>query len=318
MKKLSAFVFSIVLVCALLALVGCGQTEGSSGGGKAMMGSTQNSLSSQDSQRSSGSTQGSQSSQNGVRVSVVDVGKGDCILVQAGGASALIDSGYEDTANEVVSYLRNQGISSLDCLVITHYDRDHIGGISAVGKAFDIGTIYIPGYKGGDKHYRAATDAIDDLEFSVQPVIEEQALDLGGASFTILPSDLTYIPNANGKEGNDNDLSLVATLTFQNDSYLFTGDLEEEGIASYLKNGRGQYDVLKVPHHGEKNSFTDDLLEVVQPKIALITDSAKDPADKKVLKLLQSSGVDIYRTSTDGTIVVESAGAGSDTVSTSG
>lgn len=64
-----------------------------------------------------------------VRVSIINVGKGDCILVQAGDASVLIDAGYENTVDVVLSHLRRQGVSHLDAMIITHYDRDHIGGI---------------------------------------------------------------------------------------------------------------------------------------------------------------------------------------------
>jgi beta-lactamase superfamily II metal-dependent hydrolase len=60
---------------------------------------------------------------------------------------------------------------------------------------------------------------------------------------------VTYVPGGKGEEGNDNDLSLVAALTSGNDSYLFTGDLQKDGIEAYLEHSLGQFDVLKVPHH---------------------------------------------------------------------
>ena len=72
-----------------------------------------------------------QSGAEGVRMTTVDVGKGDCILVQAGASSVLIDTGYENTSSKVVSYLRGQGVSRIDYLVVTHYDRDHVGGLRA-------------------------------------------------------------------------------------------------------------------------------------------------------------------------------------------
>ena len=143
-------------------------------------------------------------------------------------------------------------------------------------------------------------------------------LELGGAHFIILPSPLTYIPNAKGNEGNDDDLSLVATLTYGDDSYLFAGDLENEGVAAYLQRGMDSYDVLKVPDHGKKCANADEFLASGRPKIAIVTDAADDPADKKILKLLEKSGVDTYRTSADGTIVVQSSGAGSYSVSAGG
>ena len=100
------------------------------------------------------------------------------------------------------------------------------------------------------------------------------------------------------------------------DSYLFAGDLEEKGIDAYLRGSRGRFDVLKVPHHGAKSDNNDAFLDSVNPKIAVITDGAEDLASKKTLKLLEKRGADAYRTSADGTIVIEGDGKGHYTVST--
>ena len=243
-----------------------------------------------------------------IQVTVIDVGKGDCILVQAGASAALIDAGYDDTADNVVRHLRKQGVEQLEFLLITHYDKDHIGGIRAIGEAFPIGTVYLPGYEGGDKQYRSAMSAVGRLAVPAKPVTQELALILGGARFTILPSRLKYDPHAAGDEGNDNDLSLVATLVSDEDSYLFAGDIEEAGTDAFLARGLGAFDVLKVPHHGEKASNMDELLAAVRPKVAIVTDASDDPAHKKTLKQLKRAGADVYCTSDCGTVAVISAG----------
>lgn len=250
------------------------------------------------------------------RVSCIDVGKGDCILVQVGAAAALIDTGYEDTADEVLAYLGEQGVGQLDALVLTHYDKDHIGGLRPIAKALPVDAVLLPGYVGADKNYGVTVATVDDLGLAAQPVTEELTLALGEARVTIYPPGVAYVSDANGDEGNDNDASLVVALTCGDDAYLFAGDLEEEGIDAFLEAELGAFDVLKMPHHGEKSASTDELIDAVQPAIALITDGEDDPADKKVLKLLRKAGVDTYRTSTDGTIVVESDGTGSYKVTT--
>ena len=245
-----------------------------------------------------------------MRISFIDVGKGDCILLQYGESAALIDTGYDDTSDEVLSSFQKLGVSHLDCLIITHYDSDHVGGLRAIGKALAIDVVYLPGYEGGDKNYKTVMSAIEDLGLNAQPVTEEQRLKLGDAELDVFPTSLKYIPGSKGEEGNDNDLSLVVTLTGDGGSYLFAGDLEEDGIAAFLGAGHGRFDVLKMPHHGKKASNTDELIEDVEPQIAIITDSEDDPADKKTLKLLKNNGVDVYRTSASGTITVQNDGAG--------
>lgn len=299
MKKFLACIAAVLFAVVLLGLAACGGVPSTESVGDSSTGFT------------TGRTKAPAATlASSLRVSFIDVGKGDCTLVQAGDASVLIDTGYENTAGDVLSHLRTQGVSHLDAMVITHYDRDHIGGIRAIGEGVDVGTVYLPGYEGADKNYRSCTSAVKALGAPTRQVTKELALDLGNARLAVFPSGVVYKPGTGGGEGNDNDASLVATLINGRDSYLFAGDLEEDGIAAYLKAKRGQFDVVKMPHHGRRSSNTADFLDEVQPQIAVITDAEKDPANKKVLKLLDSAGVETYRTSTNGTVVVESTGNG--------
>lgn len=248
-------------------------------------------------------------------VSFIDVGKGDCILLQAGDSAGLIDTGYDKTSSDVLAYLKQRGVSQLDWVILTHYDRDHVEGLHAIGKAIGIGTVYLPGYEGSDKNYQTAMTAVEDLKLPAQRVTQEQHLKLGNNDLNIFPSSVEYDPGNKEDEGNDNDLSLVVTLTGNGASYLFAGDLEEDGIAAYLKSKHGHFDVLKMPHHGKKASGIDAFLDDIKPSIAVITDSDKDPADKKILKLLEARDVDVYRTGTSGTIVVSNDSSGHYSVS---
>lgn len=259
-------------------------------------------------------TTSSSASTGTICVSVIDVGKGDCILVQVGETAVLIDTGYAETSGKVLSYLRNQGVTHLESLVITHYDADHIGGVRDIGKELSIGMVYLPGYEGTDKNYRALVAALADTKLSAQQVSGQLKLAVGNASMRLFPSSVSYSPGKKGEEGNDNDMSLVAELHYGDDSYLFASDIEKDGIEAFLQANHGQFDVLKVPHHGNKSPLSDELFESVQPQIAIITDSADEPADKKTLKLLAQNGATAYCTSTSGTVVVQSDGAGHYTV----
>ena len=297
--------FAIALAVALLTLCCCASADRSS---TSELGASSNYA-----------TQGGKAMSPGdLRVSCIDVGKGDCILVQSGAAVALIDSGYKKTSNKVLSYLSEQGVAKIDALVLTHYDKDHVGGFRAIAKALAVDAVYIPEYEGADSNYDETIRAIRDLGLSAQPVTEELKLDLDGAQLSLYPSGVAYVPDAKGDEGNDNDASLVATLAHGKDSYLFAADLEEEGIDAYLRAGHGRFDVLKMPHHGQKGDNTEDFLDDVRPKIALVTDGFDDPVAKKTFKALAKRDVDTYCTSYDGTIVVKSDGAGNYAVTTGG
>ena len=182
--------------------------------------------------------------------------------------------------------------------------------MGALGEKLAIDTVYLPAYEGSDKNYRTLMAAIGRLGLSTRTVAEKLSLGLGDATLDVFPSGVAYVPASKGDEDNDNDMSLVASLRSGGDSYLFAGDLEKDGLESYLDGHHGSFDVVKMPHHGRKSSYTDEFLEDAQPQIAVITDGDDDPADKKTLKLLDEAGADTYRTSVSGTIVVRSDGAG--------
>lgn len=249
-------------------------------------------------------------------VSYIDVGKGDCILVEAGGEAALIDTGYENTSDDVLSYLRRRGVNQLRCVIITHFDRDHIGGLRTIAEALPVQEVCLPNYESADKNYRNVMDAISSLSLSAHQATDGTVFQLGDATLTVIPTSLTYEKKSGNSEGNDNDLSLVVTLTNREDSYLFAGDLEKKGIVAYLDDAGGTFDVLKMPHHGEWCGKVDDLVEETSPSLAIITDGEDDPAEDKTLGFLDDADIKTCRTSTDGTIVVESHGLGDYTVTT--
>ena len=86
-------------------------------------------------------------------VTFLDVGKADCILLEAEGRAAMIDAGNQGDAEEILALLSAKGISSLDFLLLTHLDKDHIGGADALIESVPIGTIYAPDYDKGNKQY---------------------------------------------------------------------------------------------------------------------------------------------------------------------
>lgn len=307
MKRMGALIIMLVLVGGLVGLAACSETP-EKPSGKASSESAGKPSESAATQTATPSNPGSGSP---LRVACIDVGKGDCILVQAGDTAILIDTGYEKTADDVLAQLQEAQVTRLKAVIITHYDRDHVEGLHDIGQAVPIDTIYLPGYEGSDDNYDICLAAVEALGVPSQRVTSELALDVGSARLTVFPSTVAYDPaSILRSEGNDNDVSMVATLVNGSDSYLFAGDLEEEGVDAYLAAKHGTFDVVKMPHHGRKSSNTEDFLDDVRPQIALITDSKKDEADKKVLKLLKSGGIETYRTSKDGTIVIDSNGSG--------
>ncbi len=239
-------------------------------------------------------------------VTFIDVGKGDCILAECGGCTLMIDTGYEETAESVLEHLSENGIERLDALIITHYDKDHVGGAADIVGDIPVSQIYLPDYKGRGGVYKSFVKVLDEKGISADNVSQDIVFSLGGVEYTVFASEIEY--DDSGKEGNDNDVSLVVSAVHGNDSYLFAGDIEKDGIKSLVNKLDREYDVLKMPHHGRKASNTDKLLEAVGAKIAVITDSEDEPADNKVLSLLDDT--EVYRSAVSGDITIESGGGG--------
>lgn len=278
-------------------------------------------------------------------VHFLDVGQGDCILVQTPeGKNTLIDTGGRPgetgggggVGDQVVApYLRRIGVNRIDVLVLTHPHDDHCGGAFFLVKSFPVAlTVIPPGYEepAGDKKSFAGGEAVsrpgstgnygDETSTGYPALMEEiKALDIPvrtafsgdklilerGVEIEILSPEKL----ANEMGGDANNSSLVLKLTYGCRSFLFTGDIEKE--AQEILERRGEElkaDVLKVPHHGS-SSVTGKFLKLVKPAEAVISVGAHNtfghPA-QSTLDMLKQAGSRIYRTDLDGAVIVETDG----------
>ena len=256
------------------------------------------------------------------RVTFFDVGKGDCILVEMGTRKVLIDAGYEETASSIFGEMKKLGVSKLDGLVITHFDKDHVGGAAFFISKLKPEEVFLPNYEGKSKYYLAMLAALDEAGIMPARVTEKFSFaGDAGYDFKIAPGLVSY----DAEKENDNDCSLICSFKYGEDSFLFMGDLEKKGIKEFLaetENG-GIYaemvpaGVLKMPHHGSAYKKTEELVATVSPKVAVITDSKEKPAEDETLEILAAAGVEVRRSSVDGDITIIGNGTGEVTPSRS-
>lgn len=233
-----------------------------------------------------------------LKVTFFDVGKGDAILIETAEHKMLIDAGYDDTAGIVLDYLAKEAEGSrLDYLILTHFDKDHVGGADHIVNGAEVGEILQPDYKSGSKQYQEYEEAVKKKGKEPLPVTETVKLSLDGAEFLIYPPWQKYY------EEEDNDFSLVISMRYGKRSFLFAGDCERERLKELLgqKEFDLAHDVLKVPHHGQAEKNSEEFLRAVSPKIAVITCSEEKPADEEICGMLEELGADTYF-STDGTV----------------
>lgn len=241
-----------------------------------------------------------------LKVTLLKVGKADAIAIQTEENTMVIDTGEEEDGEELVLYLKNQGISQVDTLLITHFDQDHVGGADTLIESMDVGRVLVPDYEGISTEYQDFMIALEEKGMRAERLKKAEEFELGSAKVFVEPPASCEIKD--GEAEVDNNFSIITTITHGKNRLLFTGDAEKQRIRQWLKDGRAEKcDFLKVPHHGVYNTALQDLFEAVAPEYAVICSSNKNPADSQTIELLKKYNTHVFETK-DGNITVISDG----------
>ena len=253
-----------------------------------------------------------------LQITFINVGQGDSILIEAPRREQviLIDSGgllrfqmeewkardtvYEVGRQVVVPYLKGKGIASIDAMILTHADADHVEGAEEIVKEIRVKEIHVSPNSWGDK-------SLEELRIEAEkryiPIAEKMA----GVSWNVGQTVYAYLsPHDLQYEGNND--SLVLYVQHGDFRALFTGDLEQDGergliryYGPYIRN----VTLLKAGHHGSKTSSSDEFVEHTMPRLTIFTagkdNRYKHPA-QEVVDRFEKRGLRYYTTGTDGTI----------------
>lgn len=245
---------------------------------------------------------------NGMSVHFIDVGKADCTYIHANDVDILVDAGDVDQAGKVVKYLKRQGVQKLDLVIASHPHRDHIGQMAQVIAEFKINNFIEPNIPENilptSRTYENMLQALKQNNVNASFAAPGSKFELGDVKVEILG------PCHSHEKLNNN--SVVAKISYGKIRFLFTGDaekFEEDDImlAKYdLKST-----VLKVAHHGSSTSCSNQFLNKVSPKYAVIhvaNDRHNCPREDVIKRLSRFCGDDIYRTDLHGTIIFNTDG----------
>ncbi|WP_236406152.1 MBL fold metallo-hydrolase [Microaerobacter geothermalis] len=235
-----------------------------------------------------------------LQVHFIDVGQGASqLLIGSSGKTILIDAGNNIQEEEIVAYLRKNGIQKIDILVGTHPDADHIGGLDAVIDNFEIGKIYMP-------KVQSNTKTFEDVLLAIQRKGLKVSTAKAGVTLDWEPDAKVQMIAPVREYNDDNDMSAVLKLTFGEISFLFTGDAESKSEHDMINSKVDlKSDVLLVAHHGSKSSTTEAFLDAVQPSYGVIQVGENNyghPAPE-ILERLNKRGVKVYRNDLHGDIV---------------
>jgi len=230
------------------------------------------------------------------------ISSADAILLRTENHNIMIDTSSKKGFGAVREYLAGHYVTAIDCLVLTHFDKDHIGGAAGLFDIVEVSQVIMPGYQKQSKTYDRMTDAMNAC--SLEPLILTETLTItfDGAIFTFYPPERDFYG-----EDEDNDFSIITSVTHGGNSFLFMGDAEGQRTREYLENADISHQFLKAPHHGKFEEEYAELFERVNPAYAVITDGDGDPADNRTLELLSTTGAEIYLTS-GGTVMIKSDG----------
>lgn len=257
---------------------------------------------------------------NVLTVAFLDVGQGDAIFIEApNGKQILIDGGQNRQVLRGLSKMMPFYDRTIDVVLLTHPDADHVGGLPAVLESYDVSLVLEPGVISESGVYIEFLNIIE--EKGIEKVLARQGMkiplcDYLGAELPNCDLYLEVLFPVNGTKVSEFDVntaSVVTKLVYKNTSFLFTGD-SPKSIEKYLVSVYGDaidVDVLKLGHHGSKTSTSDVLLGFASPDIAIVSageDNRYGHPHKEVVDLLESFEIDILRTYEEGNIVIESDG----------
>lgn len=242
-------------------------------------------------------------------ITYLNVGQADCTILQWQEYAMLIDAGDSEGSNVNEEYilesLEGLGIRHFDYVIATHSHEDHIGAMDEILEQIPVDYLIYPEEDAATAAYYRFLEAAEKNTGTILHPVPGETRELGGLRLTILAPAADY-------GGETNNASVAVRLVYGENSFLFTGDAEEESEEQMLQLGLElEADVYQAGHHGSSTSNTEAFLNEVDPIYAIIScgaDNSYGHPHSEVLARLEEMDVQIYRTDTMGTITLTSDG----------
>lgn len=266
---------------------------------------------------------------NKLQIHTINVGQSDSkLIITPNNKTILVDTGHRNQNGYYVKqYLAKNNINRIDKIILTHNDWDHIGGTISliinykINPHKSIGTIYTNGIENTEKsdifgiNITRPTLTYFELEYGskilmkdLEPLNKEHSFNYNNTSINVLNPPETEIKS----ERKLNQNSIVLRITYNETSYLITGDIQYDAEKNLVEDKNNiESDIYMASHHGSKTSNSNQFLNEVDPEISIISSSYKSQYNhphNKVLSTLAKNNVRTYWTGTHGSIISESNG----------
>lgn len=233
-------------------------------------------------------------------VVLLSTGKSDCSIFYIDGLVILCDTADADDYPQIAAELKARGVSRIDYILLSHYDKDHIGSAAQLIRNFTVGVVVRP----------------DHVEESGEYYALMKALSASGTEDLILKNGNYCIRTANGivtvdppdeDYGDDNNNSVLVSVSYRGRNLLFMGDARKKRIEEFLRTAPDSFDFIKLPHHGDGNKALYSLLRQSSTRWAAETVSEAESVEPELITLLDKLGITLFLTS-DGPVRITWSG----------
>ena len=229
-------------------------------------------------------------------VDFLSTGKSDCAVIRMDGLVILSDTADADDYETISRCLKSYGIERIDYMILSHFDKDHIGSAAALIRRYEVGKVLCPDYHEYNDEYYALVDAVGQTAAEGVVLTEDYKIETENGSVLADPADVDY--------GDDNNDSIITTVTYKGRSLVFTGDAMKKRLEEYENVMGESCDLIKLPHHGDSSKALLRILKTLRPAWAVVTVSPSETVDPKLLSCLEQQGIRLFST-LDGPIHLE-------------
>lgn len=236
-------------------------------------------------------------------LTILNTGKSDCLILEMDGKTIVNDTADQDDYRLIMRTLENKGISKIDYMIISHFDKDHIGSAPELIRNMEVGCVIMPDFWGDSHLYQDMIAAIQETNTEQMLLDETYEFSTGEGSISINAPELSSYDD-------ENNYSLITSVSYGEAYFLFMGDALKQRTEEFVNAMPvGQtYDLVKTPHHGDYNKKLKPIFANADASsVAVITAASDDTIETKLMTLLSDNQVETYITY-NGTVTVDTDG----------
>ena len=230
-----------------------------------------------------------------------NAGKADSCVITYRDQTILVDTGEENLASTIQNYLNAHNITTIDYFIITHFDKDHVGSAAAILQNFDVSNVLQSNFPKESEYYTNYLNALREKDITPITVTSDMEFAVDGLEFVVNGPEKVY------ETDESNNSSLITKIVYGDHRFLLLGDAENDRLKDYLSTHTEEYDLIKVPYHGNYQKQDKTLFEITKPKYAVVSTSSA-VLDDKLIQILEDYEISYYVTM-DGDILVQSDGS---------